>query len=90
MSHVLKEVLKNISIDCVVFGFENSSLEVLLIKRARNPLKIHGLYQVDLLRKKNKLKKLLKEFYLILPVLKNYIWKRFLFLMECIDFQIGG
>ena len=39
MSHVLKEVLKNVSIDCVVFGFENSSLEVLLIKRARNPYK---------------------------------------------------
>ncbi len=39
MSHVLKEVLKNISIDCAVFGFENSSLEVLLIKRARNPFK---------------------------------------------------
>ncbi len=39
MSHVLKEVLKNISIDCVVFGFENSSLEVLLIKRARKPFK---------------------------------------------------
>ena len=48
MSHVLKEVLKNISVDCVVFGFENSSLEVLLVKRARNPLKTHGLYPVDL------------------------------------------
>lgn len=39
MSHKLKEVIKNISIDCVIFGFENSSLEVLLIKRAIQPEK---------------------------------------------------
>ncbi len=39
MSHILKEVIKNISIDCVVFGFEKSVLEILLIKRARNPNK---------------------------------------------------
>lgn len=37
MSHILKEVIKNVSIDCVIFGFEKSSLEVLLIKRARKP-----------------------------------------------------
>jgi 8-oxo-dGTP diphosphatase len=39
MSHILKEVIKNISIDCVIFGFEKSVLEILLIKRARNPHK---------------------------------------------------
>jgi 8-oxo-dGTP diphosphatase len=39
MSHILKEVIKNISIDCVVFGFEQSVLEILLIKRAGNPHK---------------------------------------------------
>lgn len=39
MSHVLKEVVKNISIDCVIFGFEKSTLEVLLIRRARKPSK---------------------------------------------------
>ena len=39
MSHVLKEVIKNISIDCAVFGFEQSVFEILLIKRARNPNK---------------------------------------------------
>ncbi|MDH7606023.1 MAG: NUDIX domain-containing protein [Melioribacter sp.] len=39
MSHILKDVIKNISIDCVIFGFENSSLEVLLVKRAINPEK---------------------------------------------------
>jgi 8-oxo-dGTP diphosphatase len=39
MSHKLKEVIKNISIDCVIFGFENSTLEVLLIKRAIQPEK---------------------------------------------------
>ncbi|MCX7876746.1 MAG: NUDIX hydrolase [Melioribacteraceae bacterium] len=39
MSHKLKEVLKNISIDCVIFGFNNNELEVLLIKRAVNPYK---------------------------------------------------
>ena len=37
MSHKLKDIIKNLSIDCVIFGFENSSLEILLIKRARNP-----------------------------------------------------
>ncbi|MCX7797930.1 MAG: NUDIX hydrolase [Melioribacter sp.] len=37
MSHVLKDVIKNISIDCVIFGFDNSTLEVLLIKRAIRP-----------------------------------------------------
>ncbi len=39
MSHILKDVIKNISIDCVIFGFENTSLEVLLIKRAIKPEK---------------------------------------------------
>ena len=39
MSHVLKDVVRNLSIDCVIFGFENSSLEVLLVKRAINPEK---------------------------------------------------
>lgn len=39
MSHILKEVIKNISIDCVIFGFEQSALEILLIKRAGNPHK---------------------------------------------------
>lgn len=39
MSHILKDVVKNISIDCVIFGFENSTLEVLLIKRAIKPAK---------------------------------------------------
>jgi ADP-ribose pyrophosphatase YjhB (NUDIX family) len=39
MSHVIKEVIKNISIDCVIFGFEQSVLEILLIKRAGNPYK---------------------------------------------------
>jgi ADP-ribose pyrophosphatase YjhB (NUDIX family) len=39
MSHILKDIIKNVSIDCVIFGFENSSLEVLLVKRARKPFK---------------------------------------------------
>lgn len=39
MSHILKEVIKNISIDCVIFGFEKSVFEILLVKRARKPHK---------------------------------------------------
>jgi ADP-ribose pyrophosphatase YjhB (NUDIX family) len=39
VSHVRKEIIKNVSIDCVIFGFEKSVLEVLLIKRARKPNK---------------------------------------------------
>lgn len=39
MSHNIKEVIKNISVDCVIFGFENGFLEVLLIRRAINPQK---------------------------------------------------
>lgn len=39
MSHVLKDIIKNLSIDCVVFGFEKQCMEVLLIKRAINPNK---------------------------------------------------
>ena len=31
------QTIKNLSIDCVVFGFENNRLEVLLIKRYVNP-----------------------------------------------------
>lgn len=37
MSHIIKDVLKNLSIDCTIFGFDNSKLEILLIKRARKP-----------------------------------------------------
>ncbi|MGE5410737.1 MAG: NUDIX hydrolase [Clostridiales bacterium] len=36
MSHVLKEIIKNLSVDCAIFGFEKSFLEILLIKRKRN------------------------------------------------------
>ena len=39
MSHKSKDIVKNISIDCVVFGFENSKLNMLLVKRKRNPEK---------------------------------------------------
>lgn len=39
MSHTAKNMIKNISIDCVVFGFENETLNVLLIKRKRSPEK---------------------------------------------------
>jgi 8-oxo-dGTP diphosphatase len=34
-----KQIIKNLSIDCVVFGFEKNRLEVLLIKRKGNPEK---------------------------------------------------
>lgn len=33
----LKGLIKNVSTDCVIFGFENSILEVLLLKRAKEP-----------------------------------------------------
>ncbi|MCB0731862.1 MAG: NUDIX hydrolase [Ignavibacteriae bacterium] len=39
MSHTSKLIIKNLSVDCVVFGFENNKLEVLLVKRKRNPSK---------------------------------------------------
>ncbi len=39
MSHNTKEIIKNLSVDSVVFGFENNKLEVLLIKRKINPKK---------------------------------------------------
>lgn len=39
MSHQLGKVVENISIDCVIFGFDNGNLEVLLIQRAINPEK---------------------------------------------------
>ena len=39
MSHILKDIVKNLSIDSVVFGFENQNLEVLLVKRAIKPNK---------------------------------------------------
>ena len=35
----LKGVIKNVSTDCVVFGFVNSTLKVLLYRRAQNPSK---------------------------------------------------
>jgi ADP-ribose pyrophosphatase YjhB (NUDIX family) len=35
----MKDVITNLSIDCVVFGFEKSRLEVLLIQRAVSPCK---------------------------------------------------
>ena len=39
LSHKTKEIVKNLSVDSVVFGFKNNKLEVLLIKRKRNPKK---------------------------------------------------
>lgn len=39
LSHITDLIIKNLSVDCVVFGFENNNLEVLLIKRKRNPEK---------------------------------------------------
>lgn len=37
MSHDLKGAISTISADCVIFGFEQSRLEVLLVKRAIEP-----------------------------------------------------
>jgi len=39
LSHQLGKVVENISIDCVIFGFDKGNLEVLLIQRAINPEK---------------------------------------------------
>jgi len=39
LSHTSKQIINNLSVDCVVFGFENNKLEVLLIKRKGNPKK---------------------------------------------------
>ena len=39
MPHLTKGKIKNVSTDCVIFGFENFSLKILLYKRARNPHK---------------------------------------------------
>ena len=39
MPNGLKDIIKNVSTDCVIFGFEKSSIEVLVYKRAQNPSK---------------------------------------------------
>jgi 8-oxo-dGTP diphosphatase len=39
MANWLKDAIKNVSTDCVIFGFEKSSLQILLYKRARKPCK---------------------------------------------------
>ena len=39
MANWLKDAIKNASADCVIFGFEDSSLEILLYKRGINPCK---------------------------------------------------
>ncbi len=39
MSHQLGKVIDNLSIDCVIFGFENGGMEVLLVRRAIEPCK---------------------------------------------------
>jgi 8-oxo-dGTP diphosphatase len=39
LSHQLEKVINNVSIDCVIFGFDNGVLKVLLIKRAIEPSK---------------------------------------------------
>jgi 8-oxo-dGTP diphosphatase len=39
MSHVLRKVIPNLSVDCVIFGFERGRLEVLLVRRAIAPQK---------------------------------------------------
>ncbi len=39
MSHLLKEVMENISIDCVIIGFEKSEFRILLKKREAEPFK---------------------------------------------------
>lgn len=39
MPNWLKDAIKNVSTDCVIFGFENNSIEVLIYKRAQSPSK---------------------------------------------------
>jgi 8-oxo-dGTP diphosphatase len=39
MPHLTNGKIKNVSTDCVIFGFEKSLLKILLYKRARNPCK---------------------------------------------------
>jgi ADP-ribose pyrophosphatase YjhB (NUDIX family) len=39
LSHELDKVILNVSIDCVIFGFDSGELKVLLIKRAIEPSK---------------------------------------------------
>lgn len=39
MSHKSEKIIDNLSIDCVIFGFDNKGLEVLLIRRAIDPFR---------------------------------------------------
>jgi 8-oxo-dGTP diphosphatase len=39
MANWLKDTIKNVSSDCVIFGFEDPSLKILTYKRAKNPCK---------------------------------------------------
>lgn len=39
MSHKTDKIIDNLSIDCVIFGFDNKGLEVLLIRRAIEPFR---------------------------------------------------
>lgn len=39
MSHKSGKIIDNLSIDCVIFGFDNRGLEVLLIRRAIEPFR---------------------------------------------------
>jgi 8-oxo-dGTP diphosphatase len=57
MSHVLRDVIKDLSIDCVIFGFEKQCLEVLLVKRAINPSKGKWALPGGFIKKKEKIEK---------------------------------
>ena len=65
MSHILKEIIRNLSIDCVIFGFEKSDLEILLIKRAISPQKGEWALPGGFIKKneliENATKRILKE-----------------------------
>jgi len=39
VSHKSEKIIDNLSIDCVIFGFDNKGLEVLLIRRAIDPFR---------------------------------------------------
>ena len=39
MAHRLKDAITDVSTDCVIIGFKDSCLEVLLYKRVKNPCK---------------------------------------------------
>lgn len=80
----------SVTVDCVIFGFNGLSLQVLLIERGSEPYKVAGLFPVDFLILTSRLPMVPNANLKKRQVLLGHIWSSFIHIVPRIAIHVSA